>query len=99
MHFSLPEERKFVRGIISGIPTVLPVELIKDNLERAKVVDVKRLKTTRYGEKCDSLSVMIKFEETRLPNKEFLGYGILVMRSRPIFLPHCDVLSAKDLAT
>ncbi len=64
---SLLDDRKLTRGVISGIPTVVSVDQIKDNVVGAKVLDSKRLKTTRNGEKCDSLSSMVEFDEPRLP--------------------------------
>ncbi len=71
---TIPEDRKPTRGVISGIPTAVSVDQIKDNVEGAKVLEARRLKTTRFGEKCDSLSVLIKFDEPRLPNKVYIGY-------------------------
>ena len=38
------------------------------------MIEAKRLKTTRNGEKCHSLSVMIKIDETKLPDRVFIGY-------------------------
>ncbi len=38
------------------------------------LLEAKRLKTTRNGEKCNSLSVTIKFDEHRLPCKVLTGY-------------------------
>lgn len=57
-----------------GIATVVSTHQIKDNVAGAKVLEVKRLKTMRNGEKYDCLSVMIKFDEPRLPCKVFMGY-------------------------
>ncbi len=58
-----------------GIPTVVSEDQIKDNVVDAKVLEAKRLKkTTRNGEKCNSLSVMIKFDGPRLTYKVFIGY-------------------------
>ncbi|MGL4647017.1 MAG: hypothetical protein ACRCVL_08025, partial [Cetobacterium sp.] len=66
--------KSLIRGVITGIPVNVNEDQIKDNVAGAKVLEVKLLKTTRNGEKCDSLSVMIKFDEARLPSKLFIGY-------------------------
>ncbi len=44
---SLFEYKKLIRGVISGIPTDIPEEQIKDNITGAKVLEVKRLTTNR----------------------------------------------------
>lgn len=71
---SLIEYKKVNRGVITGIPTDVSEEEMKDNMIGAKVLEVKRLSTTRNGEKCNSLSVMIKFDEAKLPGKVYIGY-------------------------
>lgn len=74
-----------IQGVISGIPTDISEEQIKDNMTGAKVLEVKRLTTTRNGEKCNSLSVMIKFNESKLPGKVYIGY--MSYEVRPYILP------------
>ena len=71
---SLFEGKKIVQGVISGIPTAITEQQVKENVMGAKVIEAKRLKTTRNGGKCDSLSVMIKIDETKLPDRVFIGY-------------------------
>ncbi|KAI2644031.1 Elongation factor Ts, mitochondrial [Labeo rohita] len=71
---SIPEEKKWVKGVITGIPTDVAVEQIKKSLTGAAVIDVKRLKYIRNKEKVDSLSVMIHFDGDKLPDKVFLGF-------------------------
>ena len=71
---SVPKDRKPNRGVISGVPTAVSTNQIKDNITGAKVLEARRLKTTRNGEKCDSLSVMIKFDEPKMPSKVHIGY-------------------------
>lgn len=68
------EDKRATRGVISVIPTIVTTDEIKENVKGAKVLEVKRLKANRNGEKFDSLSVMIKFEEPVLPNKIYIGY-------------------------
>ncbi len=71
---SVQEEKKWVKGVITGIPTEVTVEKIKRGLTGAAVIDVKRLKCNRNNERGDSLSVMIHFDEDKLPSKVFLGF-------------------------
>ena len=57
---SIPEDRKkSTRGVISWIPTGVSTDQIKENVVGAKVLEARRLKANRNGEKCDSLSVML----------------------------------------
>ena len=57
-----------------------------ETLVGGKVIKAKCLKTTRNGEKCDSLSMMIKFDESRFPAKVFTGY--ISYEIRPYILHH-----------
>lgn len=43
------------RGVIFGIPLSVPTEQIIKNVKGAKVREIRRLQTTREGQKCDSL--------------------------------------------
>ncbi len=72
--YSVQEEKKWVKGVITGIPTEVTVEKIKRGLTGAAVIDVKRLKCNRNNERGDSLSVMIHFDEDKLPSKVFWDY-------------------------
>lgn len=71
---SILENKQNARGVISGVPLAVSMDQIKGNVTGATVVEARRLRTTRNGEKCDSLSVMIRFEEEQLPTKVYLGY-------------------------
>ncbi|KAL1251099.1 hypothetical protein QQF64_018895 [Cirrhinus molitorella] len=99
----LSENKMLIRGVITGIPVNVVEEQIRDNVTGAKVLEVKRLRTTRNGEKCDSLSVMIKFDETRLPNKVYIGYMSYEVRpyiptvEGSIAQPTADVMLASGL--
>lgn len=63
-----------VRGVIFGIPVSVSADQIKENVKGVKVREARRLKTTREGQKCDSLSVMLTFDEERFPDKVYIGY-------------------------
>ena len=62
------------RGVIFGIPLSISTGQIKENVKNARVREVRRLKTTREGQRCDSLSVLLTFDEDRIPDKVFIGY-------------------------
>lgn len=66
-------------AICYGMKGYLSVEQVKENVEGARVAEAKRLKTTRNGERCDSLSVMIVFDEESLPSKVYT-YRLYVLR-------------------
>lgn len=68
------QDKKWVKGVITGIPTDVTVEKIKRGIMGATVIDVKRLKCNRNNERGDSISVMIHFDEDKLPGKVFLGF-------------------------
>lgn len=70
---SIPEEKNWVRGVVSGISTDVTEEKIKKNITGAAVKFVRRLKCVRNNEKTDSLSVMINFDENKMPEKVYLG--------------------------
>lgn len=74
VHCSLMNDRKWVRGVITGIPVNVTAENIKGNVTNAKVSEARRLKTNRNGIRSDSLSVLVTFDEKRLPEKILIGY-------------------------
>lgn len=63
-----------MKGVITGVPTDVSEDTIKISLSEAKVVGVKHLKHVREKENMDSLSVMVQFDEKRLPERVFLGF-------------------------
>lgn len=67
-------DNRRTRGVITGVPANVTTEALKGNIKHVKVSEVKRLKTKRDGEICNSLSVMIVFEEEQLPDRVFVGY-------------------------
>ncbi len=77
---SIPEEKSWVRGVISGIPTDVSSEKIKRNITGAAVNDVRRLKCIRNNEKIDSLSVVLNFDENKLPERVYLGFVSYAVR-------------------
>lgn len=50
------------------------VEEIQKNVSGDEVKEIKWLKRTSNGERCDSLSAMIKFQGECLWSKVFIGY-------------------------
>lgn len=71
---SIPEAKNWVRGVITGIPTDVSVEKIKRNITGGAVSDVRRLKCIRNNKKTDSLSVVLNFDENKLPERVYLGF-------------------------
>lgn len=71
---TLTRDRNLVRGVVTGIPVNVSADVVKGNVKNAKVSEVKHLKANRNGIKCDSLSIMITFDEEKLPEKIFIGY-------------------------
>jgi len=67
-------KKPWLRGVIYGIPTDVPVDKIKSAIEGSKVVGAKRLQYGKNKERKDSLSVMIQFDEERMPERIKIGY-------------------------
>ncbi len=67
-------------GVISGVSLNVTREEIKGNLIGGNVASVKRLMTWKDSKKCDSLSVLIHFEDSNLPVKVKLGFISYVVR-------------------
>lgn len=62
------------RGVISGIPLGEKMEDLKKTTKGGTVLNAKRLQATRDGEKRDSMSVLLEFKETVLPERIMVGY-------------------------
>lgn len=62
------------KGVITGVSLSVTEEEMKKNIKGAKVVNVKRMKTTRDGEAKDSKTVLLEFGEVVVPKKVFLGF-------------------------
>ncbi|CAJ1066432.1 uncharacterized protein LOC113119923 [Xyrichtys novacula] len=81
------------RGVIFGVPLSVSIDQIIENVKGAKVREAKRLKTTCEGEKCDSLSVLVTFDEERLPERVHIGYmsyGVRLYVPRPLRCFKCQ---------
>lgn len=77
---SIPEEKNWVRGVITGIPIDMTTERIKKIISGAEVKEVRRLQYVKDKERKDSLSVMIHFVENKLPERVYLGYMSYMVR-------------------
>ncbi|XP_026142685.1 deoxyuridine 5'-triphosphate nucleotidohydrolase, mitochondrial isoform X2 [Carassius auratus] len=71
---TLMKKKPWVRGVITGIPTDVNTDKIKSCVEGAKVVGAKRLQYVKNKERMDSLSVMLQFDEERMPERVKIGY-------------------------
>ncbi|KAI2664043.1 Nucleic-acid-binding protein from transposon X-element [Labeo rohita] len=66
--------KKFTKGVITGILVNVSVDDVKRNITNARVNEVRRLKVNRNGNMQDSLSVMINFDQEKLPEKVYIGF-------------------------
>ncbi len=64
----------FMKGVIYGIPVEEKLEDLKSNIRGGKVIEIKRLQTRKGGERVDSLSILLVFQERVLPDKVRVGY-------------------------
>lgn len=69
---TLMKTKPWVRGVITGIPT--DVNTDKSCVEGGKVIGAKRLQYVKNKERMDSLSVMLQFDEERMPERVKIGY-------------------------
>lgn len=67
-------DKKLIRGVISGIPLSESISDVVGGIKNVKVKEAKRLKTKREGVLTDSLSILLTFDEAKLPDKVFIGY-------------------------
>lgn len=77
-------EGRRARGVISGIPLGEKLEDLKKNIKGGTVVEVKRLKMNKNGEKVDSTSVLLEFQEEKLPPRVMIGFMSFSVRE---FIP------------
>ncbi|XP_049912384.1 uncharacterized protein LOC126397555 [Epinephelus moara] len=68
------KSRAGVKGVIYGIPNVEDLGRLRENIKGGTVTNVRRLKTWRLGEKVDSMSVLLEFNEGKLPDSVFVGF-------------------------
>lgn len=66
---TLMKTKPWVRGVITGIPTDVNTDKIKNCVKGGKVIGAKRLQYVKNKERVDSLSVMLQFDEERMPVK------------------------------
>ena len=62
------------RGVITYVPLDMDMNEIKQALSGVKLIEAKRLQTTKGGTKTDSLSVLLTFEES-LPSEVRIGWS------------------------
>lgn len=63
-----------LKGVISGIPLGEKLEDLKKVMKGGTIVSVKRLQANRNGERVDSTSVLLEFQESVLPERVMVGY-------------------------
>lgn len=68
------QDKELIRGVITGIPVDDSMEELVASIRNVKVKEAKRLKMKRDGVLKDSLSVLLTFDEMRLPQKVFIGF-------------------------
>ena len=66
-------ENKVSRGVIIGIPIDEDLEKIKRSIQGGEVRRLKRLLRTVNGEKVESLSVLLEFQDLVLPDQIKIG--------------------------
>ncbi|XP_016401002.1 uncharacterized protein LOC107733749 [Sinocyclocheilus rhinocerous] len=71
---TLMKTKPWVRGVITGIPTDVHADKIKSCVEGGEGNGAKRLQYVRNKERMDSLSVMLQFDEERMPERVKIGY-------------------------
>lgn len=74
------EERGKVMGVISGVSTEITEEHIQRNIKGGLVTKVKRLPYTRNGVREQSMSVMLIFDEDKIPERVRIGYLSYMVR-------------------
>lgn len=63
-------EHRRARGVISGIPLGEKLEDLKKNRKGGTVVEVKHLMMMKNGEKVDSTSILLEFQEEAICHPE-----------------------------
>lgn len=65
--------KRVTRGVITGIPVDEDLEKLRRVIVGGSVSDIKRLQRSRNGERGDSLSVLLEFEDQNLPERVKVG--------------------------
>lgn len=73
-------ERKMKQGVITGIPIEEDLEKLSRSISGGEVSRIKRLQKTMNGERIDSLSVLLEFQDSVLPERVKIGYMSFVVR-------------------
>ena len=73
----IPGTTTKARGVISGIPTSVSIEEIKERLKQYELMEAKRLKNGK--EKTESMSVLLCFKK-ELPIRVQMGYISYLVR-------------------
>lgn len=86
---------KMIRGVITGIPVDKDLERIKQSIYGGKVSGIKRLKRTFNGERVDSWSVLLEFQESVPPEK--VKIGCMSFPVRPFIPPPPALLQMPEI--
>lgn len=80
---------------MKGVSTEITEEQIQRNIKGIRVIKVKRLPYTRNGVREQSMSVMLIFDEYKIPERVRIGYVRYMVRP---YIPHLQgVLNARDM--
>lgn len=66
-------ESRVTRGVITGIPVDEDLEKLKRSIFGGQVSEAKRLLRTVEGKRVESLSVLLEFQQSELPEKVRIG--------------------------
>jgi len=70
----IASDKEMIRGVITGIPVKDSIEELIGNIKNVKIKEAKYLKMKRDGVLSDSLSILLTFDENRLPEKVLIGF-------------------------
>lgn len=73
-------ERKMKQGVITCIPIEEDLEKLIQSISGGEVSRIKSLQKTMHGERIDSLSVLLEFQDSVLPERVAIGYMSFVVR-------------------
>lgn len=62
-------EKRLKQGVITGIPVEEDLERLKQSISWGEISRIKRLQKTMNGERVDSLSILLEFQDSVLPEK------------------------------
>ncbi len=73
-------ETRMKHGVITGIPIEEDLERLKQSISGGEVRKIKRLQKTMNGERVDSLSILLEFQDSVLPERVKIGYMSFAVR-------------------